>query len=371
MAVITGTTINTLVGGQLFLEGSLIQFCGFCGCTSTVVTNTSQSLGNVDPGTYTVSSVDAFGCPVFYAGNVGRFCKVSNTSFDQTGGGAGALQFAFGTPILKLIEGTLPPVTSGTTPQNPTQIQPVALETGDQKVNQAVAVPPTTQPKLPTGFVKYTPKQSTYNAADLGLTADSYVGQQILMQESLLFNLQLKNPELINYAYQNRPIPYALGGYYNIGEKDTNGRTQIADAGELLVNLLNPSLYQAYVSRVYVSSIYPKKGDFYGAAIGTIDGCNLKMSPLGTGNFIPSGIITLPQFFFSDTSPLASMKVPIPVLDLTDWEYNSGFQNVGFFIDNAWELITLTHTIEPYNSANQVQNPIQIPTEISCSTAPS
>lgn len=261
------------------------------------------------------------------------------------------------------------PVPTGTTPTNPTNIQPTTITTGTNALTQQVQAPPTTDPKLPSGYINYKPKTSTYEALELGLTNGLYLGQQILMREDLLLTFELKNPELINYAYKNRPIPYALGGWYNIGVKDAGDRVQIGDAGEILINLLNPGLYQAFISRTYASSVFPKKGDFYGGAIGTIEGCNLKMAPSGVGNFIPSGVITLPEFFFSSSSPLATMKVPVVVLDLANWEYESSFQNVGFYIDNAWQLLDVAHSISRFNAANEVQNPIQIPTSISCSTA--
>lgn len=262
-----------------------------------------------------------------------------------------------------------PPVTTGTTAQNPTIVKPQNFSTSDTGASQNVNVPSTTDPKLPSGHVSYSPVQTEYSGTDLGLQSDLYASQTRYYLEEILLSLDLVNPELLEYVYFNRPIPYSLGGWYNIGVRDINDRVQLGDTGELFVNMLDPARYEAYISRIYTASTYPDKGDFGGAIYGTADVCNLQFTATAPLLVIPSVPTVLPDYTsYGLQSPSIVTKNPIPVIDISGGKYKTSFGDVSYYIDNAWKLVNVNHNISLYKPSIAEQSPTQITNPFVCTT---
>jgi hypothetical protein len=104
MAVKTGISINTSVGGELSISGTAAIWCGSCSCTSTGTQSESYPIGSVGPGTYLLSLQPHNNCWIYYNGQQTVTAAVGGTSFNQQFGPS-STQWIAGSVTIRLVEG--------------------------------------------------------------------------------------------------------------------------------------------------------------------------------------------------------------------------------------------------------------------------
>jgi len=225
-------------------------------------------------------------------------------------------------------------------------------------------------------YYDHSPTKQDYSASDLGLTGDAYPGQDIQIRESLLLLFSFTRPELVEYAYLNRGVPYTFGGWLQRCVPKDTLRKNVQEERQILINLDNTNGYSAYYEYETFQSLRPKKGDFFGAAILEAEACNMKFSPdppsvvlgLAGGGATYAGLLVSPDYKAATGTPMLVGKSQIPLVDLSTWTYETKLGNVALWIAPAWTLLSLTHQIEAINTSTLAQSPVQILNTYTCST---
>jgi len=260
---------------------------------------------------------------------------------------------------------SIPPPSIGTNAGNPIVARP-SNSTPTYNANTQEVIPPKngTTGKS-NGYLQYKPQKSLYAGTEFSRNFDVYVGQNIKIREILYLDFTILTFQ-IEYAYLNRPLPWAHGGWIQLQYNDKDSLLQILEEEEIRINLLTPNTYRAILVREYEEYLLPAKGDFKSATIQELDGCNLSLQPNPSTLVLVEGVGTAPIYTLASPQPTLVGLNQIGVIDLDSWEYATKFDPIGIYIDPGWELKKITHEMRFIDFAVRAPTEQQLKNPYTC-----